>query len=88
MTKNLSFVWKRAGTSWAADLLELSGSEKEAYAKSVVMSDLLEPGEEDVFRKLRKDFDDQGVVRTEQEIRTAMADMRGEAKGQIAGGIN
>jgi hypothetical protein len=29
---------------WAADLMNLSGNEADAYAKSVVMSDLEEPG--------------------------------------------
>ena len=68
---------------WAADQLGLAGAEKEAYAIAVVVSDLAEPGEEDVFRKLRKDCDDKGLLLSDQKIRSAMSDMRAEAMKQI-----
>ena len=42
---------------WAAELMGLSGEAAEAYAKEVVRSDFEEAGEEDVFRKIRGDFD-------------------------------
>ena len=38
---------------WAAELMDLHGAEAEAYAKTVVLSDLEEPGDDDVFRKVR-----------------------------------
>ena len=47
---------------WAADLMGLSGADAEAYAKTVVLSDLEEPGDDDVFRKVRKDFDAAGLI--------------------------
>ena len=41
---------------WAAEKLGLHGADAEAYAKSVVMADFAETGDEDVFRKIRDDF--------------------------------
>ena len=46
---------------WAAEKIGLSDGESETYAKDVVIADLEEPGEEDVFRKIRDDFDARGV---------------------------
>lgn len=42
---------------WAAGELGLSGDKAEAYVKAVIVSDLEEPGDEDVFRKVRADLD-------------------------------
>ncbi len=68
---------------WAADLMDLSGAEAEAYAKTVVMSDLEEPGDEDVFRKVRADLDAKGVNRTDARIREHMAELTAVAREQI-----
>ena len=42
---------------WAAEKLGKTGDDAEAYAKSVVISDLEEAGHEDVMRKLVADMD-------------------------------
>ncbi|MEE2877359.1 MAG: DUF1476 domain-containing protein [Pseudomonadota bacterium] len=68
---------------WAADLMNLSGAEAEAYAKTVVMSDLEEPGDEDVFRKVRGDFDKAGIDRSDARIREHMAELTAVAREQI-----
>ena len=54
---------------WAADLLGLAGTDAEEYAKTVVMADLEEPGDEDVFRKVRADLENAKVDRTDARIR-------------------
>lgn len=41
---------------WAAAQLGMTGAEAEAYADEVVDSDFEEPGNQDVFRKVQKDF--------------------------------
>ncbi len=41
---------------WAAGLLGLEGDEVAAYAKTVILSDLEEAGDEDVVRKLVADL--------------------------------
>ncbi|MEL7130135.1 MAG: DUF1476 domain-containing protein [Pseudomonadota bacterium] len=68
---------------WAADLMGLTGSDAEAYAKTVVMSDLEEPGDDDVFRKVRADFDAKGVDRSDARIREHMAELLPIAREQV-----
>ena len=41
---------------WAAELMNMRGPEADKYAKQVVSSDLEEPGDEDVIRKVLGDF--------------------------------
>ncbi len=66
---------------WAADLLRKP--DRDAYAKEVVVADFEEAGHEDVFRKLRRDFDAGGVVVSDGEIRTKMLDLLTEASLQV-----
>ena len=68
---------------WAAEQMGLTGDDAQAYAREVVKADLAEPGEEDVFRKIRADFDAKGVGQSDHQIRRKMAEMIGEAVGQI-----
>lgn len=68
---------------WAADKMGLSGEEAEHYAKGVVLADLEEPGEEDVFRKIRGDFDDKGVDQSDHQIRRTMVELMEKAVEQI-----
>ena len=68
---------------WAAEQLGLTGDDALAYAREVVKADLAEPGEEDVFRKIRADFDAKGVNQSDHQIRRKMVEMIGEALGQI-----
>lgn len=68
---------------WAADLMDLHGDEAEAYAKTVVLSDLEEPGDDDVFRKVRADLDKAGVDRTDARIKDHMAELLPVAREQI-----
>ena len=42
---------------WAAEKMGKTGDDAETYAKDVIVSDFQEVGEEDVFRKIRGDFD-------------------------------
>ena len=68
---------------WAADRMNLQGDDAEAYAKTVVMSDLEEPGDEDVFRKVQGDLDKAGVERTDARIRDHMAELLPVAREQV-----
>src|SRR3954470_22888015 len=43
---------------WAAEKLGIEGDAANAYAKEVIMSDFEEGGDHDVFKKVRKDFDE------------------------------
>ena len=64
---------------WAAEKLGLSGAEAEAYAKSVVMADFEEPGDHDVLRKIRKDFDEKGVEQSDHQISRVMSELMAKA---------
>ena len=71
---------------WAAEKLGLSGAEAEAYAKSVVMADFAEAGDEDVFRKIRDDFNAKAITASDTDIRTAMDSLLAKAVEQIKAG--
>jgi hypothetical protein len=71
---------------WAAEKLGRKGPDADSYAKEVVMADFEEAGDDDVFRKVRSDFDAAGVAATDQEIRTTMIDLMGKAIQQIKAG--
>lgn len=71
---------------WAAGLLGKTGDDAEAYAKEVIKADFEEAGDEDVFRKLRKDFDAAGVDQSDHQIRRHMEEMMTEAVKQLQTG--
>ena len=68
---------------WAAEKLGMSGDEAEAYARSVVKADFEEPGDEDVFRKVRGDFDAKGVDQSDHQLRRTMDELLQKAVDQI-----
>jgi hypothetical protein len=69
--------------NWAAERLGFSGTEADAYAKEVVMVDFEEAGDDDVFRKLRKDFDAKGVTQSDHQIRRMMDELMEQAIAQV-----
>ena len=68
---------------WAAEKLGISGDEAEAYARAVVKADFEEPGDEDVFRKVRGDFDAKGVDQSDHQLRRTMDELLQKAVDQI-----
>jgi hypothetical protein len=68
---------------WAAEKLGLSGAEADAYVKSVVAADFGDAGEDDVFRKIRKDFDAKSVQQSDHQIRRTMDEFLGKAIQQL-----
>jgi hypothetical protein len=68
---------------WAAGQLGLSGPDADAYAKEVVIADFEEAGDDDVFRKVRKDFDAKGVAESDHQIRRTMVELMEKAIAQI-----
>jgi hypothetical protein len=66
---------------WAAAKLGHDGEAAEAYAKSVVIADMEEAGDEDVIRKLVADL--VGVGIGDAEIRKALEDFAVVARRQI-----
>jgi hypothetical protein len=71
---------------WAAEKLGLTGPDADAYAKEVVMADFEEPGDDDVVRKVRKDFDAKGVAQSDEQIRHIMIELLARAVMEIKAG--
>jgi len=71
---------------WAAERLGKTGEAAQEYAKSVVAADFEEAGEEDVFRKIRADFDAAGIAESDHQIRRTMSELMGTAVQQIESG--
>ena len=69
---------------WAAAQLGRAGDAADAYAKEVVRSDFAEPGDEDVFRKVRGDFNAAGVDITDEALRMKMRELLVEAADQLS----
>ena len=70
---------------WAAEKLGKAGEEAEAYAKDVIKADFQEAGDDDVFRKIRTDFDAAGIDTSDHRIRRTMEELMIEAIRQIEG---
>ena len=68
---------------WAAELMGMSGDEAEAYAKEVIKADFEEAGDDDVFRKVRADFDAKGVDQSDHQLRRQMDELMAKAVEQI-----
>jgi hypothetical protein len=71
---------------WAAEKLGKSGPEAETYAKSVVMADFQEAGEDDVLRKVKADLEANGASQQETELRRVMTDLMERAIGEVSAG--
>ena len=68
---------------WAAEKLGKTGADADAYAKEVIISDIEEAGDHDVFRKVRKDFDAAGIDQSDHQIRRTMDELMAEAVEQV-----
>jgi len=68
---------------WAAGKMGMTGADADAYAKTVVLSDLEEPGIEDVIRKVLGDFAERDVSVDEEKIRAEMDRQMGVAIEQV-----
>jgi hypothetical protein len=68
---------------WAAEKLGLAGEKADEYAKTVVRADFEEAGDEDVFRKIRGDFDAAGVAQSDHQIRRTMSELMATAVQQV-----
>lgn len=68
---------------WAADLMGKSGDDAQNYAKEVIRADFEEAGDEDVFRKIRGDFDSAGIAQSDHQIRRTMDELMAQAIKQI-----
>ena len=71
---------KLLGT-WAASILKLDEEQKKNYITEVIKSDFQEAGDEDVFKKIKKDLEGKNIQDT--EIRQKMFEFLEAAKKEI-----
>jgi hypothetical protein len=57
---------------WASSMLGKNEEDKKNYIQEIIRSDLEEAGQEDVFRKIKKDFQVASISVEEKEIRDQM----------------
>ena len=67
--------------SWVADILKLNDEQKKNYITEVIKADFQESGDEDVFRKIKKDLEGKTIQDT--EIRKKMSEFLEAAKKEI-----
>jgi hypothetical protein len=68
---------------WAAEQLGKTGEAASNYAIEVVKADFEAPGDDDVFRKVRGDFDTAGVTMTDHQIQRQMTELMETAIAQV-----
>lgn len=71
---------------WVASKLGKTGQDVTDYAKSVILADFEEAGDEDVFRKVSGDLTAAGVAVDEQEIRETMDRLLASAVESVKAG--
>jgi hypothetical protein len=70
---------------WAAEQLgKTAQSDVDAYVGEVISSDFEEAGDEDVFRKVRADFDAAGVAISDDDLRAKMKTLYAEVAATFA----
>ena len=69
---------------WVADKLNKIDKEKEDCILGVIKSDMLEPGDEDVFRKVKEDLSQGGFINIDEEIRNKMSELMETAKEAVS----
>lgn len=67
--------------SWVADILKLNDEQKKNYITEVIKADFQESGDEDVFRKIKKDLEGKSIQDT--EIRKKMSEFLEAAKKEM-----
>ncbi|MBW6529445.1 DUF1476 domain-containing protein [Sphingomonas sp. RRHST34] len=68
---------------WAAELMQLTPAETDAYARAVVQADFEEAGDEDVVRKVYGDLTAANVDVDEAAVRRALEEKTIEARRQL-----
>ena len=57
---------------WVASQLNKTEEEKKTYILEVIKADMEEAGDEDVFRKVKKDFENSAINMDDSEIKNQM----------------
>jgi hypothetical protein len=72
--------------AWAAGLMRKGGAEAEAYASSLVASDLLRAGNDRLVLKIVSDLKAQGIERSAPDVLAKMGELLAKAIADIEAG--
>jgi len=67
--------------NWVANILKFNEEQKKNYITEVIKSDFQEAGDQDVFKKIKKDLEGKNIQDT--EIRQKMSEFLETAKKEI-----
>ena len=67
---------------WVAQILGYNSDQEKEYIQSVIKADFEEAGDEDVFRKIKKDLENKSI--SEEEIRKKMNELNEKAKSDFS----
>ena len=65
---------------WISSKLGKTEEEKQNYIQEIIKADMEEAGSEDVFRKVKKDFETNSIIIEDSEIRDQMEKALSRAK--------
>ena len=65
---------------WISSKLGKTEEEKQSYIQEIIKADMEEAGSEDVFRKVKKDFETNSIIMEDSEIRDQMEKALSRAK--------
>ena len=68
---------------WAAAKLGRTGAAAESYVNEILVADLEQSGEEDVLRKIRRDFDAAAVAMSDRQLRRKMDELMETALREV-----
>ena len=66
---------------WVSKILGYDQEKEKSYIQSVIKADFQEAGDEDVFRKIKKDLKDHNI--SDEEIRKKMNELNEKAKSEF-----
>ena len=68
---------------WISSKLGKTEEEKQKYIQEIIKADMEEAGSEDVFRKVKKDFETNSIIIEDSEIRDQMEKALSRAKEDL-----
>ena len=63
---------------WVSQILNYNSDQEKEYIQSVIKADFAEAGDEDVFRKIKKDLKEKNI--SDEELRKKMDELNEKAK--------
>jgi hypothetical protein len=68
---------------WAAELMDMKGGDAEAYARQIVLTDVDQPGDDDVFQRVKSDLETAKVEVSDHDLRRKMDSLLRLAREQM-----